>query len=150
MRFCEAGLSYGVMQATDFDNHRLETAWPCSCLSQDEHGCARLEARVGIGQRPAQFQTSPKPFGSGDFSNCCTDKDIIRPKALNQANRHRLTPTNFNLRQHFWCPFWCPSAPEGGCWVAVFEGKPTVRIDQACSGFQGKFRKLNPRAKATR
>ena len=38
------------------------------------HQQLEMEARVGIGQRLHLSKTSPKPFGSGDFSNCCTGK----------------------------------------------------------------------------
>jgi hypothetical protein len=40
---------------------------------------SKLEARVGIEQGVILFQNSPKPFGSGYFSKCCTGKEIIKP-----------------------------------------------------------------------
>jgi hypothetical protein len=45
-----------------------------------------LEARVGIEQVSQLSKTPPKPFGSGNFSKCCTDKEVTSNKWLNQAN----------------------------------------------------------------
>ena len=68
----------------------------------------KLEARVGIEQRLHLSQTSPKPFGSGDFSNCCTGNNITSAERLNQANNFQHRPTISSNAKQFWCPFWCP------------------------------------------
>jgi hypothetical protein len=39
-----------------------------------------LEARVGIEQVSQLSKIPPKPFGSGNFSKCCTDKEINTDK----------------------------------------------------------------------
>ena len=40
--------------------------------------CQNLEARVGIEQVLLPSEIPPKPFGSGYFSKCCTDKENIK------------------------------------------------------------------------
>jgi hypothetical protein len=59
-----------------------------------------MEARVGIEQVSRLSKTPPKPFGSGYFSNCCIDKEIITYRRLNQVNNFQPTPTNTNPYQH--------------------------------------------------
>jgi hypothetical protein len=58
-------------------------------------------ARVGIGQRLHLFQTSPKPFGSGNFSKCCSDKDVKGTGWVNQANNCQHKPTNPSVTNRF-------------------------------------------------
>jgi hypothetical protein len=59
------------------------------------------EARVGIAQGLLLIQNPPKPFGSGNFSNCCTDKEVIKVMRWNQANFSQLTPANIYSLEHF-------------------------------------------------
>ena len=65
------------------------------------HTQLELEARVGIAQGLPLFLISPKPFGSGNFHKCCTDKEIIRVIGVNQANNFELIPTRFYKTEHF-------------------------------------------------
>ncbi|MGD0263182.1 MAG: hypothetical protein ABSD29_25730, partial [Verrucomicrobiota bacterium] len=64
-----------------------------------------LEAEVGIEPGSERSKTTPKPFGSGSFSNCCTAKDINGNEPLNQANNSQHSPTIPSASQHLWCPF---------------------------------------------
>jgi hypothetical protein len=65
------------------------------------HGKGCLQARVGIAQVRLLFQNSPKPFGSGYFSKCCTGKEFIKVVCWNQAKCFLLTPANFCQSEHF-------------------------------------------------
>jgi len=65
------------------------------------HMHQELEARVGIAQGFYAFLTSPKPFGSGYFSKCCTGKEIITGERANQVSKQQLTPTIFCRSEHF-------------------------------------------------
>jgi len=69
------------------------------------HGNLELEARVGIEQNFQLFRIPPKPFGSGDFSKCCTDKEFNLVVAVNQANNLQQFPTRTSLFQHCQFPF---------------------------------------------
>ena len=47
------------------------------------------DARVGITQGLLLFQSSPKPFGSGYFSKCCTSSaPVLLSRAFNRAASH--------------------------------------------------------------
>ena len=71
---------------------------------------SNLQAEVGIEPVSGRSQTTPNPFGSGSFSNCCTGKHLNRTEPLNQANNAQQSPTIPSGFQHAWCPFWCPSS----------------------------------------
>ena len=74
------------------------------------YSALELEARVGIGQRSGPFQTSPKPFGSGYFSKCCTDKEINRKGSLNQANNSQHGPAIPRQRLTLLVPVLVPAS----------------------------------------
>jgi hypothetical protein len=67
-----------------------------------------MEARVGIDQVFQRSPIPPKPFGSGNFYKCCTDKKIISIAGLNQANNAEPVPTILSQSEHLWFPFWFP------------------------------------------
>ena len=75
--------------------------WPLSPAKSPINQYIKLEARVGIAQGLLRFLNSPKPFGSGNFHKCCTDKEIIRVIGVNQANNFQLMPTKFYKTEHF-------------------------------------------------
>jgi hypothetical protein len=60
--------------------------------------------RVGIEPVSERSKTTPKPFGSGSFSNCCTGKHINSYEPLNQANNSQHSPATPSDFQHPWCP----------------------------------------------
>ena len=60
-----------------------------------------MEARVGIEPDQWTTQHSPKPFGSGNFSKCCTGKKISTVILANQVNAFQQMPALASTCVHF-------------------------------------------------
>ena len=110
------------------------------------HTQLELEARVGIEQVSEQSKTTPKPFGSGSFSNCCTGKHINSNEPLNQANNAQQLPTIPSASNTLSARFGAPPSP---VLVRQCGGLATKSSGTACPTRLRRYRPTPPTAHDT-